>query len=139
MSDYRKLKVWDKGHRVAREIHRLTRDFPALEQIGIGEELCRAAGLMVFPLAEGCAGQDGRRFARAIDQAARQRAQLAQLLLIARDCSLLPAARHHDLAAELSGLALMLRALRSRLGNRGQYRMEPGDGRRETHSVRGEE
>jgi four helix bundle protein len=116
MSDYHNLKVWARGHQVAREIYRLTRDFPAEEQIGIGEELRRAAGLMLFPLAEGCARQNGRAFAGAIDLAARQRTQLAQLLLIARDCSLLPVACQRDLAAELSALAPMLRGLRRRLG-----------------------
>jgi four helix bundle protein len=118
MSDYRKLKVWDKGHRVAREIYRLAGNFPAEEQIGIAEELRRAAGLMVFPLAEGCAQENGRRFARAIDQAGRQRSELAQLLRIARDLSFLDAARERDLGAELSALRPMLRGLRSRLGSR---------------------
>ncbi len=53
MSDFTKLKVWDKAHRLALEIYKLTSKLPKEEIFGLTSQLRRAAISIVSNIAEG--------------------------------------------------------------------------------------
>lgn len=64
MKDYRKLLVWNKGHRVALAVYKLTESFPHDELYGLTAQIRRAGASIPANIAEGC-GRDGEaEFAR---------------------------------------------------------------------------
>jgi hypothetical protein len=54
MRDFRKLKVWDKAHRLILQVYRITNSFPSDEQFGLTVQLRRAAASVPTNIAEGC-------------------------------------------------------------------------------------
>ena len=53
MRDFRKLKVWEKAHRLTLQVYRITKDFPSDEQFGLTVELRRAMSSVPTNIAEG--------------------------------------------------------------------------------------
>ena len=54
MQDYREMKVWEKAHRFALDIYKVTQKFPKDERYGIISQLRRAAASVPTNIAEGC-------------------------------------------------------------------------------------
>ncbi len=50
---YKKLKVWEKAHKVAIEIYQVTKNFPRDEIYGITSQLRRAAFSVPINIVEG--------------------------------------------------------------------------------------
>jgi four helix bundle protein len=63
MQDFKKLKVWEKGHQVTLAIYKVTTRFPKEELYGLTSQMRRAATSIVSNIAEGCGEQAGRIFA----------------------------------------------------------------------------
>jgi len=59
---FRDLEVWQKAHRVALEIYKLTNSFPKNEQFGIVSQLRRAAYSIPANLAEGYGRRSTKEF-----------------------------------------------------------------------------
>ena len=82
--DFRKLKVWERGHQLALDAYRVTATFPRDEQFGLTSQIRRGAASVPANIAEGCGrgGGDLSRFCRiAIGSAA----ELQYHVLLARD------------------------------------------------------
>jgi four helix bundle protein len=58
MMPYHKLNVYQKSYRLALEIHKLTLNFPKIEQHELGSQLRRASRSIVANLVEGMGRQD---------------------------------------------------------------------------------
>ena len=54
MKDFREMQVWNKGHKLALEIFRLTGRFPREEIYGLSSQIRRAAVSIPTNIAEGC-------------------------------------------------------------------------------------
>ena len=61
MGDYRKLKVWERSHRLALDVYHATKSFPREELFGLTSQLRRAAASIPANLAEGRRRPDRRR------------------------------------------------------------------------------
>jgi four helix bundle protein len=59
MQDFKKLKVWEKGHQLTLAVYKLTARFPKEELYGLTSQMRRAAASVVSNIAEGC-GRGGR-------------------------------------------------------------------------------
>ena len=64
MRDFRQLKVWDKAHKLALEIYRITAAFPVEERYGVTSQIRRAASSIPANIAEGCGSDSPLEFAR---------------------------------------------------------------------------
>ena len=54
MRDFHKLRVWEKSHKIALEIYKITRSFPKEEVYGLTSQMRRAAVSIPTNIAEGC-------------------------------------------------------------------------------------
>ena len=54
MKDFREMQVWNKGHKLALEIYKLTGGFPREEIYGLSSQIRRAAVSIPSNIAEGC-------------------------------------------------------------------------------------
>jgi four helix bundle protein len=115
MGDYRDLKVWQEGHRLALDIHLLTRGFPRWEGYALADQMRRAAISAVSNVAEG-AGRTDREFARFVAIARGSVGELRSQLLLARDLGYLSEdtwaaceTRVTDVHRMLAGLSRRLR------------------------------
>ena len=54
MKDFREMQVWNKGHKLAVEIYKLTAGFPREEIYGLSSQIRRAAVSIPTNVAEGC-------------------------------------------------------------------------------------
>lgn len=57
MQDYKKLQVWQKGHKLTLAIYTATRLFPREEMYGLTSQLRRSSASIPANIAEGC-GRD---------------------------------------------------------------------------------
>ena len=53
MSDYRKLVVWEKAHKLVLEVYRVTMTFPKEELFGLTSQIRRASASIPANIAEG--------------------------------------------------------------------------------------
>lgn len=59
---YKKLKVWEKAHKVAIEIYKITKKFPSEEIYGITSQLRRLAFSVPINIVEGHASNSRKEF-----------------------------------------------------------------------------
>ena len=64
MQDFRKLKVWQKSHRLALKVYAITANFPKTETFGVTSQARRAAVSIAANIAEGSARSGDKEFAR---------------------------------------------------------------------------
>ncbi len=63
MQDFKKLRVWDKGHQLTLAIYKMTARFPKEELYGLTSQMRRAAASIVSNIADGCGRTGGADFA----------------------------------------------------------------------------
>jgi four helix bundle protein len=115
MQDFKKLKVWEKGHRLTLAVYKLTAPFPKEEQYGLTSQMRRAAASIVSNIAEGC-GRTGRTdFARFLQIATGSASELEYQLLLARDLKLFEPEDYQKLEPDVVEVKRMLTSLIQRL------------------------
>ncbi|HEX6964542.1 MAG TPA: four helix bundle protein [Gemmatimonadaceae bacterium] len=124
MQDFRRLKVWQRAHRLTLEIYRSTSRFPVDERFGIKAQLQRAAASIGANIAEGCGRQTDRELVGFLQIAMGSASEVEYELLLARDLDLLDASTHavlDRLTIEVKRmLASLLVALRKRETRQGR-------------------
>jgi len=53
MDNWKRLKVWEKAHRLVVEIYKVTKDFPQDERFGLVDQICRSATSIPANIVEG--------------------------------------------------------------------------------------
>jgi four helix bundle protein len=124
MQDFRRLKVWEKGHSLTLEIHRVTEDWPPTERFSLTDQLRRAAISVAANIVEGTARGTDRETVRFLRISLASAAELQYHLLLARDLRLLtePVYQHLtpqaiELKRMLSGFVTNLTSQRARSRN----------------------
>lgn len=114
MQDFKKLKVWEKGHRLTLAVYKLTTQFPKHELYGLTSQMRRAAASIVSNIAEGC-GRTGRAdFARFLQMAAGSASELEYQLLLAHDLIFLKPEEYQNLERAVVEVKRMLTVLMQR-------------------------
>jgi four helix bundle protein len=111
MLGHERLRVWRLAHELTLEVYRSTRDWPTSERYGLTAQIRRAAAGVPTNLAEGAAKHGPREFRRFADIALGSIAEVAYLLLLARDLGLLALSdyeRLDDLRKRTGGLTWRL-------------------------------
>jgi len=85
MQRFTDLVVWQRSHRLALEIYRLTALFPADERFGLVSQLRGAATSVPTNIAEGSKRKTGSEYARFLNIAEGSLAETEYLLMLSRD------------------------------------------------------
>lgn len=115
MQDFKKLKVWEKGHQLTLGVYKVTAEFPKQELYGLTSQMRRASTSIVSNIAEGC-GRTGRPdFARFLQMATGSASELEYQLLLSRDLNLLKPDEYQSLDRAVVEVKRMLSAFMQRL------------------------
>ena len=111
MQDFKKLRVWEKSHRLALLIYHATRSFPQEERYGLTSQLRRAASSIPANIAEGCGRASNAELGRFFQVAMGSASELEYHLLLVRDLNLLNEPDHKRLTVQVTEVKRMLTAL----------------------------
>jgi four helix bundle protein len=115
LQDFKKLKVWDKGHELTLAVYRATVRFPKEELYGLTSQIRRAAASIPANIAEGC-GRSGRaELGRFLHVAAGSASELEYHLLLAHDLSFLGDPEYRALEGQVVEVKRMLSGFVQRL------------------------
>jgi four helix bundle protein len=92
VGDYKRLKVWQKAHKLTCAIYAVTRAFPRGDQFVLGDQIRRAAISIGANIAEGCGRNGDGELRRFLNIALGSANELRYLLELAIDVEVLPAA-----------------------------------------------
>jgi four helix bundle protein len=115
VQDFRKLKVWERSHKLTLSVYELTREFPKEEMFGLTSQLRRAVVSVELNLAEGSGRGTDMDFNRFVVMAIGSASEVECLLLLARDLKLISEAEIQIAMAECLAIKRMLIALGQKL------------------------
>jgi four helix bundle protein len=117
MQNYRRLRVWERAHHLAKDIHLATRDWPRNGQYALSAQVRRAAVSIPSNIAEGC-GRGGRReLLRFLSLASGSAYELESQLLLAVELGYQDPERGRVHLGEVATVKRMLSALHRRIGS----------------------
>jgi four helix bundle protein len=106
--DFRKLKVWEKGHRLTLDVYEVTVTFPSEELYGLTSQMRRACAAIPANVAEGCGRGSNADLARFLQIALGSASELENHLLLAQDLAFLKSTDYVRLTREVKELKRML-------------------------------
>jgi four helix bundle protein len=115
MSDFKKLKVWRKGHALAMNVHRAASRIRGSSQSTLRSQMIRSALSIPTNIVEGTGQQSGREFGRFIRFAMNSASELEYHLLIARDTKAIGANDFDSLTSQTVEIRKMLQGLLTRV------------------------
>lgn len=115
MQDYRKLKVWEKSHRLTLEVYKATSLFPKTERYGLSSQIRRACGSIPANIAEGCGRNGTAELIRFLHIAMGSASELDYHLLLAHDLQFLTDGAYKKLEGEITEVRRMLNSLIQKL------------------------
>ncbi|HEX9704267.1 MAG TPA: four helix bundle protein [Gemmatimonadales bacterium] len=115
MVGFRRVKAWEKSHRVTLEVYRVTRSFPREERYGLTAQMRRAAASVSANIAEGCGRRGRREFAQFLQIALGSASELEYHLLLAADLKLLDGVESGELTTAVIEVKRMLAGFIRRL------------------------
>jgi four helix bundle protein len=123
---YRDLQVWRRSMLLAREVFRVTADFPKAQTFALCSQMQRAAVSVPSNIAEGHGRLSNRSFALFLSQACGSLNELQTQTELAKHLAFADETTCTNLLAEMEQIAKMLNALltavRAQAENRGQLR-----------------
>ena len=108
MRDFRKLKVWEKGHRLTLDVYEVTVTFPSEELYGLTSQMRRACAAIPANVAEGCGRGSNADLARFLQIAFGSASELENHLLLAQDLAFVKPTDYERLTGEVTELKRML-------------------------------
>ena len=115
VSDYTKLKVWEKAHFLALDVYRLTLQLPDDERYGLQSQMRRSAVSIPANLAEGSGRSTDRDYARFVSNAIGSASELEYHLCLTKDLGYLEKHSTDATRQLLVEVRRMLRSLRRHL------------------------
>jgi four helix bundle protein len=85
MTDFRKLKVWQKAHLLAMDVHRVAGQIRGAKYASLRSQMTRAAMSVPTNIVEGCGQQSSREYSRFLRIALNSTTELEYHLVAARD------------------------------------------------------
>jgi len=108
LQNFRKLKVWEKGHALTLAVYRATVKFPREELYGLTSQIRRASASIPANIAEGCGRGGKAELARYLQVAMGSASEVEYHLLLARDLGLLGVPQHNELESIVTEVKRML-------------------------------
>ena len=111
MQDFQKLNVWEKSHRLAMDIYRVSGGFPRTDGLALTSQLRRAALSVPTNIAEGAGKVGDREFRRFLQIAMGSASETKYHLQVARELHLINEGTYLDLFERTSEVRRMLTGL----------------------------
>jgi four helix bundle protein len=108
MKDFKKQKVWQKSHRLALDIYKVTASFPREELYGLSQQLRRSCASIPANIAEGCGRNSEADFSRFLQIAMGSAAELEYHLLLSHDLEFINDYDYENLSKETVEIKQML-------------------------------
>jgi four helix bundle protein len=115
MKDFRKLRVWEKAHKLTLDIYQATSIFPKEEIYGLTSQIRRASVSIPANIAEGCGRDSEGELLRYLRIAMGSSSELEYELLLASDLGYIPSEKFEMIQANLVAVRKMLNALIQRI------------------------
>ncbi len=115
MQDYKKLKVWEKGHGITLDLYRLTASFPKEELYGLASQLRRSCASIPANISEGCGRGSNMDFGRFLQIALGSAFETEYHLLLAHDLGYIELVEYQKLSSEILEIKQMLSGLLKKL------------------------
>lgn len=115
MSDFKKLKVWRKGHALALNVHRAAAKIRRPECASLRNQMLRASMSIPTNIVEGTGQRSQRQFARFIGFALNSTSELEYHLIVARDTAVITRSDIDSLLDQTIEVRKMLHGLQNRV------------------------
>jgi four helix bundle protein len=122
LNSYKDLIVWQKSFQLVKEVYRVTKFFPKVEQYGLTNQIRRAAVAIPSNIAEGFSRRSRKEFAQFIKEFAQfiniafsSSSELETQLLLAKDLNLAPIEKFTSILNLLKEIRKMLNSLSKKL------------------------
>ncbi len=115
MKDFRKLKIWERAHRLVIEICKITKNFPKDEIYGMTSQIRRSSSSIPTNIAEGCGRDSDSELKRFLVVAMGSASEFEYQLILARDLQYLSDSRYQSLQSELVEIRKMLNSFIQKL------------------------
>ena len=112
MQNFRRLKVWQRGHSFAVAVRNLVRTFPRTGYAELKSQLTSAAESIPSNIVEGCAASTAKEFARYLDISIKSTAETEYRLELAKDYRILAPRRWSHMTREVIEIRKMACGLR---------------------------
>ena len=126
MSDFRKLKVWQKAHAMSLHAHATARRIRGQELVALRSQLVRSAMSVPANIVEGRNQKGDAAFARYLRISIGSAAELEYHLITARDVGAISPSDYLSLYTELSEVRMMLHGLVRNLERTVSESLAPG-------------
>jgi len=97
MRDFKKIKVWEKAHKLTLQLYKVTASFPQEERYGLTSQIRRSAASIPANIAEGAGRDTQAELARFVHIASGSASELEYHLLLARDLGYIDPNIHAEL------------------------------------------
>jgi four helix bundle protein len=120
VTDFRKLKVWQKAHAMALDAHRLAGQIRGTKHASLRSQITRAAMSVPTNIVEGCSQQSAREYSRFVRIALNSTTELEYHALAARDLAAVRASDSLTLISQAIEVRKMLYGLLHYLKSRSE-------------------
>ena len=122
MTDFKKLKVWQKAHVLALDVHRVAGQIRGPKHASLRSQIIRAAMSVPTNIVEGCSQQSAREYSRFLRIALNSTSELEYHLLAARDLAAVRASDSLTPISQVIEVRKMLYGLLRYLASRSEDR-----------------
>jgi four helix bundle protein len=120
VTDFKKLKVWQKAHVMALDAHRLAGQIRGSKHTSLRSQITRSAMSVPTNIVEGCGQQSAREYSRFLRIALNSTSELEYHLLAARDLAALRGSEPLTLISQVIEVRKMLYGLLRYLASRSE-------------------
>jgi four helix bundle protein len=124
VTDFKKLKVWQKAHVMAMNAHRIAGQMRGPKHASLRSQIVRAAMSVPTNIVEGCGQQSPREFSRFLRISLNSTSELEYHLLAARDLATVRSSDSLTLSTQVVEVRKMLYGLLRYLDSRSEERSE---------------
>jgi four helix bundle protein len=117
VSDFKKLKVWRKGHALALNVHRVVVRIRGSDNAALRNQMLRASMSVPTNIVEGTGQRSQREFSRFIGFALNSSSELEYHLIVAGDIGIITGSDFDSLLDQTVEVRKMLHGLRNRVLN----------------------
>jgi four helix bundle protein len=112
MQDFRRLRVWERAHRFALDVRKVTHSFPRTGYADLKSQLVSAAESIATNIVEGSAASTRKEFARFLEISIKSASEVEYQLQLAVDNAVLLPSKWKELSDEVVEIRKMLIGLR---------------------------
>ncbi len=110
MKDYRNIQAWQRSHKLALLLYKITDKFPAKENYGLTSQIRRAAVSVPTNIAEGCGRTTETELTRFMDISLGSLNEIEYLLLLSMELGYIEKEVYQNLSKEVIEIRKMLTA-----------------------------